>query len=101
MTEQKTPRNGRDFAIGFFGSILLTGIGTTLVGLLPVFLPNIMVLETFQVLLSLAGIGLVVVIPVMAFVNNRKFIGIGILSALVAVPLLLIGSCYTILLIAH
>lgn len=100
MTEPKQQRPGRDFAIGFFGSILLVGIATTFTGLLSAFLHGVM-LNTFRTLLYLAGIGLVVVAPVIAFVHHRKFIGIGILSALVAVPLLLIGSCYTTFLISR
>ena len=76
MTEPKPQRKGRDFAIGFFGSIL---VAIPLGLLLPIALVIFLITAT-----------------IIAFMKQRKFIGIGILSASVAVPLLLIGSCFGI-----
>lgn len=95
MTETKQQRPGRDFAIGFFGSILLATGLFTLAGILS-FGSHGTTVDKIGIITTIAGIGFVVVAPILSFIYHRKFIGIGILTALVAVPLLLIGSCYTI-----
>ena len=87
MTEQKPQRKGRDFAIGFFvglvplvlGFILLTGIlkGTDSF--------------YFNLLAALTGL-----ITIVVFWRRHLFIGIGMVTALVAVPLLLLGSCFAL-----
>jgi len=95
MTEQKPPRNGLDFAIGFFGSILLVTTVSTVSGLLSKLLPNIMTVALGLVSLMI-NLSFFIVGPIVAFRRKRKFIGIGILAALIAVPLLLMGSCFAI-----
>lgn len=92
MTEQKPQRKGRDFAISFFGCLLLMALEVVLfVGLYDGTVSN----STFQAS-SLGIIAIIVAALVIAFVAHRKFIGIGILSALIAGPLLLTGSCFAI-----
>lgn len=82
MTEQKPQRKGRDFAIGFFGSLLLALIALVLT--IPAKSPAP---------LFIAAIGAVIA-TVITFRRHHKFIGIGILAALVGVPLLMLGSCF-------
>jgi hypothetical protein len=95
MTETKPQRKGRDFVIGFLGSILLVTTTSILAGITSSFLKGPMV-DVVGILMSIAGIGLVTVVPIITFICHRKFIGFGILTALVAVPLLLVGSCFAL-----
>ena len=88
MTEPKPQRKGRDFAIGFFGSLPFLILEFIL--FLGLFDNTISVFPFWAV-----AIGLVVA-TIVAFRRHRKFIGFGMLTALVAVPLLLLGSCYAI-----
>ena len=85
MTEPP-PRNGRDFAIGFFGSILLT-------------VPSMMLLLTEIIGPALAPAILAVLVlgAVIAFIRKRKFIGIGILIGITAIPFLFVGSCFAVM----
>ncbi len=78
MTEQKPQRKGRDFAIAFFGSLFLAVLSSLWGSLF---------------FMTSTGIGLIAA-TIFAFIRHRKFIGIGILTALVGAPLLLLGSCY-------
>ncbi|MFA6172298.1 MAG: hypothetical protein WC334_09180 [Kiritimatiellales bacterium] len=96
MTEQKPQRKGRDFLIGFFGSAF------AVVGVLifPLIISDGMgpSMEDFVIGLSyIGGIIFAVVAARASFTRHRKFIGIGILAATVAVPLLLFGSCNLLL----
>ncbi len=87
MTEPKPQRKGRDFAIGFF------------VGLIPLALGFILLLKVlngadifyFNILA-----GGTVLITIGVFLRRHLFVGIGMLAALVAVPLLLLGSCFAL-----
>ena len=101
MTEQKPQRKGRDFAIGFFGGPLLATIAYILVGMASSFLKKGVSDNVEVIIIYLASTGLVVVVPIITFVRHRKFIGIGILTALVAVPLLLLGSCFALSSFSH
>lgn len=90
MTETKQQRPGRDFAIGFFVNLLLIAIEIFLfIGLYDGSVSDSTFLGA-----SFGLIAILVASLVIAFVAHRKFIGIGILSSLVAGPLLLIGSCF-------
>ena len=89
MTEQKPQRKGRDFLIGFLANLLL-------IVLMILLLTGIIDSPSGSVfaLLSIIVGGVSVILPAIAFIRRRKFIGIGMLAALVAVPLLLVGSCF-------
>jgi hypothetical protein len=100
MTEPKPQRKGRDFVIGFLGSILLVTTTSILAGITSSFLKGAMV-DIIGITIYIAGIILVVVVPIITFICHRKFIGFGILTALVAVPLLLIGSCFALSSFSH
>ena len=83
MTETRLQRKGRDFAIGFFGSLILLVITA-----IPLFLKG----PADAFFISILGLLLAIIV---SFANQRAVIGIGIgiITALVAVPLLLLGSC--------
>jgi hypothetical protein len=87
MTEQTPQRKGRDFAIGFF------------VGLIPLILGIILLLgilegtDPFYFNLLAAG---TILALIGVFWRRHLFVGIGMLTALVATPLLLLGSCFAL-----
>lgn len=82
MTEQKPQRKGRDFSIGFFGSILLS-------------LPSIIILFTKEHPgLLIGAVVILIIAATAAFLRKQKMIGIGILSGIVAIPALFVGSCF-------
>ena len=92
MTEQQPPSNGRDFVIGFFSStipatllIVASGFGVTgkLAALFPI-----------AIIVCLVA---VIVATIMAFKHKRKYIAIGLLASILAVPLLVFGSCLAII----
>ena len=79
-----SPRRGRDFLLGFFSTLLL--------GILLLILSAGINSPAIPALgLLLIGAGLVV-----AFAKGRRHIAFGILTAVVAVPLLLIGTCFAV-----
>lgn len=94
MTEQKPPRNGRDFAIGFFGS----SVPATL----------LIVASGFGALNDNLGVSLFFAAIVISFIailagfiwalnSKRKYIALGIISSILAIPLLVFGSCFAII----
>jgi hypothetical protein len=85
MIEEEPIHRGRDFAIGFFGSLFL---GTLLTALLSIpFHSPIPLVVT--VLAAVAA-------AIYLLIKRETYMGIGILSAFVAIPLLAIGSCFAL-----
>ena len=85
MTQLDPRYRGKDFLRGFLPSLIiavLTGI-------------SLFTNETFMPLIW-AGAGLVVA-TLIAFIFRRAFIALGIITVLVATPLLLIGSCFALI----
>lgn len=86
MMPPPTPRrrNGREFLLGFLPGLLLA-----IAAGVPIFTA-----ELFTPIIIVGG-GLVMA-AVLAFIGRRPFIGVGIITVLVAAPLLLVGSCFAI-----
>lgn len=82
MNNQDPRHRGKDFLIGIIPSLIPAGIA----------LAMLFSAETFAPLLWV-GAGLVVA-AVIAFICLRPYIALGILTAIIATPLLLIGSCF-------
>ena len=85
MLKQEPQRRGKDFLIGFIPSLILALIAIAL----------LLTVEDFAFLnlLFFTGIGLSIA-ALVAFIRLRAFIALGIITVLVATPLLLIGSCF-------
>ena len=87
MIEQKKPQRGKDFLIGFIPSLLIA----------LVFLLLLFTSQDLRILTPLITIAMgLFIIAIVAFIRQRIFIGFGILTVLVATPLLLIGSCFAL-----
>lgn len=84
MTDLDPRYRGKDFLIGFLPSLIIAGMTAALLFATESFTP-----------LGLAGAGLVVA-AIAAFIHLRPFIALGIITVLVATPLLLIGSCFAL-----
>ncbi len=85
MLKQEPQRRGKDFLIGFIPSLILALIAITLL----LTIGDLVILN----LLFFVGIGLSIA-AIVAFIRLRAFIALGIITVLVATPLLLIGSCF-------
>lgn len=77
-------RNGREFLLGFLPCLLLAIITIVITIAAESFTP-----------IAIVGIGAVVA-AITAFICRRPLIAVGIITVLVAAPLLLIGSCFAI-----
>lgn len=77
-------RNGREFILGFLPCLLLAIVASVLTLAAGNVTPIIIV-----------GAGLIMA-AILAFIGRRPLIGVGIITVLVATPLLLIGSCFAI-----
>lgn len=88
VIEPEPQRKGRDFAIGAVGSILLaiSAVAFSVAG------GHAAVHNVAFVALAIGGI--------ISLFTPRKFIGIGILCAMVAIPVLFVGSCFGFLLLS-
>lgn len=82
MTELEPKHRGKDFLVGFLPSLTLAVMTIALLFANEAFMP-----------LILAGAGLLVA-AIIAFIRLRAFIALGIITVLVATPLLMIGSCF-------
>lgn len=85
MKHQDPRYRGKDFLLGIIPSLFPAGIAVALL------FSN----ETVAPLLW-TGAGLVVA-AIIAFICLRPFIALGILTAIIATPLLLIGSCFAMM----
>ncbi len=85
MNKLDSRYRGKDFLIGLIPSLIPAGIAVAF----------LFTSGTFTPLLWL-GAGLVVA-AIIAFINLRPYIAIGILTSIIATPLLLIGSCFALL----
>lgn len=84
MNEQQPRKRGKDFLIGFLPCLALAII-TVIFTLTMESLTPIIIVASGLLMAALA-----------AFIGRRVFIGIGIITVLVATPLLLIGSCFAL-----
>ncbi len=87
MTEHKTHSRGKDFLIGFIPSLILT-----LIGVAPLFISEDLAMLNILLIIGAVLFGGAVI----AIVCRRPFIGVGMVTVLVATPLLLIGSCFAL-----
>jgi hypothetical protein len=85
MTQLDPRYRGKDFLKGFIPSLIPAVI-------------TVLLMFTNEMIMPLiwAGVGLVGA-ALIAFVSSRPFIGLGILTVLIATPLLLIGSCFALM----
>ena len=84
MTKLEPPRRGNDFLIGFIPGLIVA----ILTGVL------MFTIESFTPLFL--AIGGLFIATIIAFTRHRSFIALGIITVLVATPLLLIGTCFAI-----
>ncbi len=87
MTEQKPKQHGKDFLMGFLPSLLLAIINVAIL----IISDDLMMLNVMFISGAILIIGAIV-----ALIFRRPFIGAGMIAALVASPLLLLGSCFAI-----
>lgn len=84
LEPSKKPRRGRDFLLGFFSTLLF--------GIVFIFL----LAGTESAVMSYLGVFVLLIGLMAAIAKGRRHIAFGILAAAVAVPLLLIGTCFAI-----
>lgn len=85
MNKLDSRDRGKDFLMGLIPSLIPAGIAVAL----------LLTSETFTPLLWV-GAGLVVA-AIIAFISLRPYIALGILTSIIATPLLLIGSCFALM----
>lgn len=85
MNQQDPRYRGKDFLLGIIPSLVPAGIAVVL----------LFTAETLAPLLWV-GAGLIVA-AIIAFVCLRPYIALGILTAIIATPMLLIGSCFALM----
>jgi len=84
LSPNQPPRRARDFWIGFLGTLLMGGLCVGVSAAFP---------RDAWSLVFLAAVGLLIV-TLGSFFCERSFIGVGILSAVIVIPLLIVGSCF-------
>ena len=87
MIEQKKYSRGKDFLIGFIPSLILSLINVALFFTSE----NLAMLNVLFISGAVLFGGAIV-----ALICRRPFIGVGMITVLVATPLLLIGSCFAL-----
>lgn len=88
MTEPmppKTPRNGRDFAIGYLSGLLPLA--------LTLWMMNVNHFQFLGFILFLGVAAALFIAMIVMFCKSRKFIGFGILALFITAPLLIYGAC--------
>ena len=83
MTEQKPQRKGHDFIIGF------------ILGLIPIAVALLLRKTSASWFFFLIAGLILLLCAIGAFIRQRKFIGLGILSLMITAPLLICGACAT------
>ena len=87
MTGTKSQRKGRDFAIGF-----LSGLAPLIISLFMINAGSIDIVAKGLLTILISG-AVLFACAMIAFIQHRKFIGLGILSLIITVPLLICGAC--------
>ena len=85
MTDTDLMNRGRDFLIGFVPTLVVAGVALGMVFTTKSLYPP-----------AWAGGGMFAAV-VIAFFFRRPFIAVGIITVIVAVPLLLVGTCFVAL----
>ena len=87
MNEQKPRSRGKDFLIGFLPSLVLALINVAILFISE----DLIMLNVLFISGAILFSGAIV-----AIIFRRPFIGVGMITVLVATPFLMIGSCFTI-----
>jgi hypothetical protein len=80
--------DNKDFLLGFIGALAVNGL---------MVLVNVITSSAIPSVLVMVAVLLDFVAVVFCFVNGRAMVAWGIIAALVAIPLLLVGACFVML----